>query len=323
MADFGVKFAFEGAPVLMGKNCKYFRKITLILGSLFFSLSVQAQVEFPPPKAFITPDTDLIGSPVQYTLFVQHPAKSIVLFPDSGFRFDPFEFRSKIAFPSRIGSDSILTDCCRYELASFDVNPALRLALPVYYITLGGDSLPVLSNEAVLFQKFVTHNSITGADSLLSSTQPLPVAEQVNYPIIGFGIVLVLAIVLLANVFLGRPIERWFRLAVLGRRHQFFIRSFDRLVDQIAATQEPSLIERALNLWKTYIERLEEVPYSTYTTSDFARTMTDKNLMNSLHTIDRWVYGGFKPEGVEGVFGVLKRSSIRMYSRKREEVRNG
>ncbi len=310
----------------MGKFCRYF----LFFSCLFFSVAARGQdtrakaESFPAPSSFISPDSDLIGSPIQYTLFVRHPARSVVLFPDSAYPYDPFEFRSKIAFPSRLGADSMVLDCCWYELASFSLEPAIRLQLPVFYITPDGDSLPVYSPEATLYQRFMSRNRDSSyADTLLASTQALPVPERINYPYIGLGIFLILAIILLANLFLGRPIERWLKLAVLGRRHRFFIRAFEKLVEQIEARKDPDRIERALNLWKTYIERLDEVPYSTYTTSDFAREIPDSSLMKSLHTIDRWVYGGFKPESVENVFTVLKRFSIRMYSRKREEVRNG
>jgi hypothetical protein len=348
IADFRFKFAIEGfrdsIGGLMGKNCRYFFFVEHVARffykSLIFSLSfcfllglaftsgAIAQEQYPKPKAFIAPDSDLIGSPIQFTLFVQHPARAVVLFPDSGYNFEPFEYRTKKVFPSRLvngfDKDSVVADCCQYELASFNLDPVLSLQLPIFYITPEGDSFPVNSNEARLYQKFMSRDRDSAyADTLLSSTQPLQVQERINYPYIGLAIVVVLAVVLLANVFLGRPIERWLKMAVLGRRHKFFVRAFDRLVEQINASKDPTLIERALNLWKTYIERLDDVPYSTFTTSDFSKNMPDSSLMKSLHTIDRWIYGGFKPESVENVFGTLKRLSIRMYSRKREEVRNG
>ena len=267
----------------------------------------------PAPVLKLLQDSALMGSPVRMTLHVAHAPKQVVFFADSGGNYAPFEFRSKDAYPTRVrGGQSI--DSAEYTLINFGIEPEVRLSLPVFYLLPGGDTLPVYSNQL--------SGSQAATDSLLVAINPLEVTKRLNYPYIGLAVAGVLGLLLLVNIVFGRPIERYFKLLLLSRRHSFYVKGFDRLVEQIMQTKQPALMEKALNLWKNYLERLEDVPYSTYTTRDFTKEMPDSSLTKSLETIDRWVYGGFPPEKIESVFGSLKRYSIRSYSQKRLHMRD-
>jgi hypothetical protein len=191
----------------------------------------------------------------------------------------------------------------------------------VYYLLAGGDSLPVYAPNKVLFTRTLRDGQ--PSDSLQASTQTLAVAERFNYPYWIIGISITVGILGLLNAFLGKPFQRYFRLWVERRRHRAFIRTFDRLISQIKQKGSAGPLERALNLWKAYIERVEAVPYTTYTTKDFSEHLPDPALTKSLQALDKYIYGGFPPDDAASAYAVLRRMAIRIYAQKAQNLRHG
>lgn len=301
------------------------RRTALLLALVLGCRAGYAQeksIPYPAPAGRFDRDTALLASPVHYILTVRRPPGTQVLFPDSLYDYAPFELRSRTWYPTRVLPDSTLADSAVYELMSFSGQPELRLALPVFYLTGGGDSLPVFPDDALLHQKLGSKTEAV-ADTLEPAIQTLEVKERFNYPYWIIGISLVVGLLALANLFLGKPFQRYFRIWVEGRRHRAFIRSYDRLVQQVRQRGAKGPLERALNLWKAYIERVENVPYTTYTTKDFAEHLPDPALSKSLQELDRYIYGGFPPEEAETAYAVLRRMAIRIYAQKAQALRHG
>ena len=277
---------------------------------------------YPTPVGAFDTDTALLASPVHYSLSVKRPAKTQVLFPDSLYPFTPFELRLRTWFPTRRTADSMLVDSAVYELMSFTGTPTLTLSLPIFYLNPQGDSVPVYAPDVSLHQRLL-QGAEGGSDTLLPAIQTLAVPERFNYPYWIIGISLLVGLLAVANVFLGKPLQRYFRLWVERRRHKAFIRTYDRLVIQVRDRGAQGPLERALNLWKAYIERVEEIPYTTYTTKDFAEHLPDRDLTNGLQTLDRYIYGGFPPDEASVAYATLRRQAVRFYTRKAQNLRHG
>jgi len=296
---------------------------TIWAWGLVCALQLKAQNTplYPAPVGKFDTDTALVASPVKYTLFVQRSSKTQTVFPDSLYDFTPFELRKLTWFPTRLVDDSTVLDSAEYELIAFSSAPALSLSLPVFYILIQGDSLPVYAPTKQLYQRIIADGAKT--DTLQAAIQTLPVSERFNYPYWIIGISLFVGLLALLNIFLGKPLQRYFGLWVERRRHSAFVRSFDKLVLQVKQRGAEGPMERALNLWKAYIERVENIPYTTYTTKDFSEHLPEPALTTSLQTLDRYIYGGFPPIESESAYGVLKRMAIRIYLQKAQKLRRG
>jgi hypothetical protein len=281
-----------------------------------------AQAAYPPPVSTFDIDTALVASPVFYSLSVRRPAITQVVFPDTLYDYTPFELRKRTGFATRKVGDSLWVDSAVYELISFSGAEALPLALPVFYLLPSGDSLPVYAPTVVLYQRLLKDVG-TESDTLQAAIQTLAVPERFNYPYWIIGLALVAGILASANAFFGKPLERYFSLWIESQRHRAFIRSYDKLVAQVQQRGADGPLERALNVWKGYIERVEAVPYTTYTTKDFAERFPDPTLTKSLQTLDKYIYGGFPPEQAAAAYAALRRMAIRIYAQKAQSLRHG
>ena len=87
------------------------------------------------PEGSFNKDSLKIGENLEYTLSIKYPKNSDVVFPDSLFDFAPFEFTSKVSFPTR--SDSIFSfDSAIYSLTTFEIDSLQILRLPYTHIKI-------------------------------------------------------------------------------------------------------------------------------------------------------------------------------------------
>jgi hypothetical protein len=303
--------------VFLGQNFEAKAQSTFGLEPMSKSGSV-----FRAPTISFEQDSVLLGSPVRLSLRLYHSARERVLFPDSTYNFSPFELNQIRFFPT-LTRDTISRDSVEYDLVLMNPGRENALELPVFYLLPSGDSFPVYSNQASIAIRLLEAGVLVGAKSDTTLVPSLALAEmneRFNYPYWLLGITLLVIVAVGANQLFGRPLERYFALFILQRKHKAFVRGFERLNDQAVASSDIAVMERALTYWKAYIETLGEEPYSTYSTKDFADRMPEAGLTRSLRQLDRWIYGGFKPEGVEVPFKVLKRFSQKLYSLKANQL---
>lgn len=268
------------------------------------------------PKGHFLSDTIQVGEPVKYAFSLRHQATTQVVLPDSAYDYSPFYFIEKRYFPTR--TDSLgSTDSVVYTLATFELDSLPSLALPVYAILPSGDSLERWSLADTLL--LLSNDSIQ--PNYLADTTLRPIDPQFNYLYWSIGIMVIIVLLLLINGFLGKPVNRAFKLLIMYQRHQTFIKLFDRLARQLEGELSANELEKILTIWKKYIEKVDNIPYSTYTTREITQLLPDDDLKITLQAIDRFVYGGIRPEGVKTHIDLLRTQAATIYQAKTATVR--
>lgn len=296
------------------------KRYFILLGFLAWKVASFGQ-HLPLPKAFLLKDSIQIGEPFQLTLFLNYPAKTTVLFPDTSYDFSPFELVKKDYFPTKtIGEWS--RDCVIYDLATYLPDSVFKLKLPVFEVT-NGDSSAYFSNEVQAFLKPSMPRQAPANLQPEEETDLLAVPKSINYPYIILGMAAVVGLLLLFNIFFDRPIQKFIYLFLEKRRYDTFMRQFEKLS---RAMERELLIERMENLivnWKKYLERIDGRPFTSYTSAEFFKELKDNTLKENLMEVDRWIYGGLEMKNWKNNVTYFRRISDQMYQQKRERIRNG
>ena len=264
-------------------------------------------------------DSFQVGMPVQYSLTAIYPFELNIVFPDSGFSFSPFEYVERSYTPTKtiggISKDSVV-----YTLMSFEMDSMLSLQMPVFWLHKG-DTITVAGlSDKIYFAPLIAEDTLH--TDVRSNVEFLEVAPSINYPFIFLFVALAVLLVLVVNYVFGKPIQRYIQLFLLKQRHSAFINTFEKMAQRIQKKAESDQMELLLSLWKNYIERLDKVPYTTFTTKEIGRKLNDKALIEALQAMDKWIYGGIEPENVFIGIERLRNLADNMYQQKRAELRN-
>ncbi len=299
-------------------------KLTLILVLLTcFYCSGQTPFEKSVKvKGAFLQDSIKVGAKVKFKLMAIHPEGIEIVFPDSGRDYSPFEFVEKEYFTTKT-ENGVSIDSAVYTLTSFSADSFQSLNLPVW-ILKGKDSVEATGAGDTLIFKSVLPKKVS-VDSLSFSPdefRPL-VTPRFNYWFwvpIAAGVLLFIALIW-RN--LKRPVQRAIRLFTLYRRHQTFLVNFERLCLLVRREKTPVRMEAVLALWKLYLERLEDIPYSSFTSREILQVLHSDALSRALEESDRWIYGGIVVENPATIFLNLKNLAQERYLVRRNLVRNG
>ena len=154
--------------------------ILLASCSLGFSQSKKPSIRF-------LSDSVMMGELVEVELLYKHSKELEVLFPDSSFNYEPFEFVEKKLFTTR-SEDSVSLDCTIYILQTFELDSRQGLHLGVTLFSTK-DSFKVYSNsDSVYLKEMILQMPDTVR--LVANTEFLEVEKEFNYPyfLIGLGI---------------------------------------------------------------------------------------------------------------------------------------
>lgn len=273
------------------------------------------QADLHAPQAKFLSDSIKVGENVKLSVVWRHLSEKEVFFPDSTHNFEPFEFISKRAFPTK--TTGLSTDSVIYELTTFEMDSILRFSMPIFVLN-EKDTTVVPTNEVELF---IIPTVLNLPDSLkiIENTNLQNLDTDFNYWYWATGLVM-LAIIfgVLFYVFGGR-IRKNFRLGRMRKQYQRFITDFDRALlryDQLSST------EQGLSIWKSYLENLQNIPFTTYTSKEIADLVPDKHLTESLKDIDRAIYGNRINEQTKEALLILKTYAENIYETKIKEVQN-
>lgn len=272
------------------------KRLCIVKGSvLIFLLTIHhfvvAQVNV---KGGFIQDTARIGEPVQYYLTARYPRYTQVLFPDSTFRFTPFEFQKKIYTPT-LTREGQSYDSAVYTLMTFEIDEVQYLSLPVFQLQAADCTYHVPIRDSIVLSLLVTEpvpDSISAQDlPLKTNTTYQRVPFLFNYPILVIILVSLGVLVIVLWMAFGKRIRKYFKLKRLTSNHQKFLHSFTEQIRQLQQQFNAELTERALSLWKKYLENLEGKPYTKLTTRETLHSETDTRLRESLPLLDKAIYG--------------------------------
>lgn len=256
---------------------------------LLMALPVAGQQKKGKPVGRIHRDTVRTGETFAYSLSYLHPSEEEVFFPDSSYQFYPFEFRRQEVFRTRTGRGGSL-DSAVYQLVSFEVTPGIGIALPVY-VWNGKDCTAVYPEPDSSFVALSVSRAKLDSLSLTRKLEALPLKDKVNYSAILAGLLAVATTAFLINGLFGKRIRRQWNVFRLQRRHREFTRGFNRHFTSAKNKGSIQDVEKALILWKNYLERLENKPFTTFTTREITDNISDASLSEALRETDKVIYG--------------------------------
>jgi len=292
----------------------------LFLFALIVSCSAFAQ-EVKVTGNFLS-DSVRIGEPVPYGVGVRYPSNYFILFADSLNDFSPFEYERKTWFPT-VTQNGISYDSAVYWLSSFEIDSVQYLSVPVLQIR-DKDSLYFRpAADSIFFSSRVA----SLPDSVTVATLPLKedtlyrkVSKLFNYPFfLSFTGVTIILLIVSWFVF-GKRIRKWWKRRKLIRAFSAFESAFVQMIEKLKEQGGIREAEGALIIWKRYLEDLEGIPYTRYTTREIASIERHQSIREALSAIDKRIYGGYGGDGVNEYY-TLKNFSEDRFIQKIEELK--
>jgi hypothetical protein len=205
-------------------------------------------------------------------------------------------------------------------LSTFEVDPIQYLALPIYLIIEGDSSEIKAEADSVFLRELVE----VAADTVQvkESMGFENVGREFNYPYLFIAIGILVFLMALVVLLFGKQIRQRIKLYRLSKEYQSFSVKFKEAIDQIERQPTGELAEKALNTWKVYLERLQNIPYSKLTSKEILRTQTGGRLKEALTGVDRLIYGGKANEDLSRLYYELEDFASEQYHSKVEEIQN-
>ena len=290
-----------------------------LIGLFHSGEKLMAQNKIPEGK-FLS-DSIEVGKPFSYALSYLHNPETEVFFPDTTYNFAPFEIISKKNFTSKTDTKGSL-DSTVYQLVSFNVSLGQSLRMPVFIFN-GKDCTALYTVSDTIFLRKENFKDTEDNASLKPELGLLPLSHEFNFSIF-FG-VLALIIGVAGSIYwlFGSDIYKQWQLFKLQRRHIEYNRSYNRLLRNAKERENIKDAEKAIIVWKNYLERLEKKPFATYTTREIMDNMPDEGLASALKNMDGIIYGQVKSKDIDKYLEVLKAGATKLYRNKRRQVLEG
>jgi len=263
--------------------------------------------------AFDRPEM-LIGEEVHFSLVATYSRNANIVFPDSTFKFAPFEYVSKKYFPTVTNfQQDISKDCVVYTLTTFELEPSLTFSMPVYELT--SDTIKYYTENQGIEIKQSTPDE-KNLMNLKTNVDYAAVKYDFNYIIAAFVSGGTLLILLLSLIFFGKKIKLFCSIRKLKIKHRQFPAKYFELLKNVAkSADEPNLIN-VLFYWKGYMEDLERQPISKLSTKEIFSMYGSKPLQFHLSSIDRCIYAGIRHQNLLKDYEFLMSFSTKQLEKK-------
>jgi hypothetical protein len=268
-------------------------------------------------------DSLRVGDETGFYLSATYPSNLNLIFPDSTFNYNPFEFKTKQYFQTQTTAGKSY-DSVIYYLTTFEVDKIQTLSLPVFQLNAQDCTLYTSSVDTILLAELAKNLP----DTLTAQNLPLKVNtlyEDVpylfNYPILFIVLAVLLVTAIIVWVGFGGKIRKHFKLKRMFKAHQKFLETYTQQVEAIKAAFSPAITEHALAQWKRYMEQLESRPYTKLTTRETTQMENNEGLGRNLHSIDGAIYG-HNTRVLESLES-LKQFADQRFAKKLEEVKHG
>ena len=265
-------------------------------------------------------DSAKIGQPIHYSLQVVHAKNQELFFPGIQRQYGVFEPVKKEYFKTKSTADGNL-DSAVYTFRFFDIADYQSLSLPIYLLQ-GSDCTQVFPKPDTIFlQRLVPHPEKINMEKVFQQVAIPTLSPKTDLKnVFIYGISIFILSGLIYWVF-GKQFIRWYQLYRLWRKNLDFRRSYQRLSRSISS--EPKglqNLEKAISVWKSYLENLIHVPFSTYTTKEMVDNLRDKRLVKALQAIDSAIYGGNFSEKTMDSVKFLTEIAHGVYQKEREKI---
>lgn len=297
--------------------------VSIFVWSFFSATTLHAQ-EINVRSGFFE-DSLVVGDHVRYYLSAEYDKNLNVLFPDSTYNFEPFEFESKRYFTTQT-EDGISYDSVIYSLSTFEVDPVQYLSLKVFQVNPSDCTQYVSNTDSIKLTSLVTMK----LDTIPVEKLPLKINDAYhyvsrffNYPVAIIVISILLVTAAVVWFVFGKRIRKHFRTKRLIKAHQKFLEVYTQQVTALKNAFTPSGIESTLSLWKKYMEQLETRPYTKLTTRETQLIDNDAALIQNLKTIDGAVYGYVKDVAIVESLEQLKTFADNRFHHQLEKLKNG
>ena len=253
-------------------------------------------------------DSAKIGQDIHYVLRVSHAPQQEIFFPSINQVYGVFKPIKKEYFPTKTGNKNISIDSAVYSFRQFEIQDFQTLRIPVAVQTELDCTLVSPARDTIYLKRLMPNAKEVKIDSLIKSIPISPLKPKPDLRNLTLGAISVLIAIGLVYWLLGKRIRQGFKLYLLWRKNLEFRRAYQRLMRNISSSSKGlQNLEDAASLWKNYLERLTNIPFSTFTTTEMVDNLPDKRLGKTLKEMDSAIYGGnFTAKTLEAIKVLLE-----------------
>ncbi|MHA8107208.1 hypothetical protein [Aquirufa sp. 5-AUSEE-100C1] len=268
-------------------------------------------------------DSAKIGQDIHYVLRVAHKPSQEIFFPGVQQSFGIFKPIKKEYFPTKTNEKGISIDSAVYTFQQFSIRDFQTLRIPVALQTEQDCTLVAPPADTIYLKRLLPNASSIKIDSLIQSIPISPLKPKPDLKNLAMGAISILIVAGLIYWLLGKRIRQGIKLYLLWRKNLEFRRAYQRLMRNISnSTKGLQNLENATALWKNYLERLTDIPFATFTTTEMVDNLPDKRLEKTLQEVDSAIYGGnFSSNTLEAI-KVLLEIAETAYNQERAKINN-
>ena len=240
-------------------------------------------------KVYFIEDSVKIGDSIPLISILKYPKSIELIQPDSSYNYLTFEYIDKKTFPS-IQIDNIILDSTVYYLRTFEIDSTQNIKLEATIINKN-DSLNIISNtdSITLISQVTDISSSLINNTLFSVLKSIFNSEKVIYLII-----IILSIIILLFILFRKKIIKYFKIRRIKSQLNKFNIEFELLSKNYSKNNKIRELEKLLLLWKRFMEKFTNKPFSSSTTNEISYFINDKNILGILSTSDKCIYSDNK-----------------------------
>ncbi|MCX7637445.1 MAG: hypothetical protein N2044_06310 [Cyclobacteriaceae bacterium] len=275
--------------------------------------------EIKVTNGFIS-DSVKVGRVLHFYLTARYPASLNILFPDSSFDYNPFEFIRKTYFTTRT-INQMSYDSAVYELTTFEIAPQFSLALPVFRISATDTSRYYAVADTIPFQAVLQNipQDTVALQQLPLKTNTIQqqLSKHFNYVLAGLLVIALGIFIFIIWMLFGKRIKNYFIARRLRKNYTKFSIEFNNLLGQLRKQFQTTTAEAAATLWKKYVESLTGKPLTRLTTKEIHELLKNDGIDAALRQLDRSIYG-FEQTATEPL-ELLKKQADRFFQEKLQQ----
>ncbi len=266
-------------------------------------------------------DSAKIGQDIHYVLRVSHTPQQEIFFPSINQAYGVFKPIKKDYFPTKTSNDGISVDSAVYTFRQFTIQDFQTLRIPVAIQTELDCTFVSSPVDTIYLKRLMPNAKQVKIDSLIQVIPISPLKPKPDLKNVTLGAVSVLIAIGLIYWLLGNRIRQGYQLYRLWRKNLEFRRAYQRMMRNISNSSKGlQNLENAAALWKNYLERLTDIPFATFTTTEMVDNLPDKRLEKTLQEVDSAIYGGNFSERTLEAINVLLEIAESVYLKERAKI---